>query len=59
MSAGSSSHSPRASTVSLAIAAMGVVFGDIGTSPLYALRACFSDMAGVEVTRRACWASCR
>jgi KUP system potassium uptake protein len=28
---------------------MGVVFGDIGTSPLYALRACFSDVAGVEV----------
>jgi len=29
---------------------MGVVFGDIGTSPLYALRACFSDVAGVTVT---------
>jgi KUP system potassium uptake protein len=29
---------------------MGVVFGDIGTSPLYALRACFSDVAGVSVT---------
>jgi len=28
---------------------MGVVFGDIGTSPLYALRACFSDVAGVSV----------
>jgi len=28
---------------------MGVVFGDIGTSPLYALRACFSDVAGVDV----------
>ncbi len=25
----------------LALAALGVVFGDIGTSPLYALRACF------------------
>jgi KUP system potassium uptake protein len=29
---------------------MGVVFGDIGTSPLYALRACFSDVAGVSVS---------
>ena len=28
---------------------MGVVFGDIGTSPLYALRACFSGVAGVGV----------
>src|SRR5512134_235377 len=25
----------------ITIAALGVVFGDIGTSPLYALRACF------------------
>ncbi|HVY82691.1 MAG TPA: KUP/HAK/KT family potassium transporter [Steroidobacteraceae bacterium] len=38
------------STFSLSIAAMGVVFGDIGTSPLYALRACFSDVVGVPVT---------
>jgi len=39
----------RAFTGSLSIAATGVVFGDIGTSPLYALRACFSDVTGVEV----------
>jgi KUP system potassium uptake protein len=38
------------STLALSIAAMGVVFGDIGTSPLYALRACFSDVGGVTVT---------
>jgi KUP system potassium uptake protein len=25
----------------LSLAALGVVFGDIGTSPLYALRECF------------------
>jgi KUP system potassium uptake protein len=37
------------STLALSVAAVGVVFGDIGTSPLYALRACFSDVAGVEV----------
>ena len=37
------------STLAVSVAAMGVVFGDIGTSPLYALRACFSDVAGVSV----------
>jgi KUP system potassium uptake protein len=35
------------SRLALPVAATGVVFGDIGTSPLYALRACFSDVAGV------------
>jgi KUP system potassium uptake protein len=29
-------------TVTLAIAALGVVYGDIGTSPLYAVRECFN-----------------
>jgi KUP system potassium uptake protein len=33
----------------LCIAALGVVFGDIGTSPLYAFRACFTgDVIGVN-----------
>ena len=36
--------------LALSVAAVGVVFGDIGTSPLYALRACFSDIAGVAVS---------
>ena len=36
--------------ITLSVAATGVVFGDIGTSPLYALRACFADVAGMEVT---------
>ena len=36
---------------SLALAALGVVFGDIGTSPLYALRECFAPERGIEVTR--------
>src|SRR6185295_8638158 len=31
---------PRA-TAALGLAALGVVYGDIGTSPLYALRECF------------------
>ncbi|HUG37087.1 MAG TPA: KUP/HAK/KT family potassium transporter, partial [Candidatus Limnocylindrales bacterium] len=34
--------------VPLALAALGVVFGDIGTSPLYALRECFSGPHGIE-----------
>ncbi len=38
------------SNVALAVAATGVVFGDIGTSPLYALRACFESVAGMDVT---------
>ena len=27
--------------------ALGVVFGDIGTSPLYAFRLCFSNVTGI------------
>src|ERR1700679_3279966 len=33
----------------LAVAALGVVFGDIGTSPLYAMSACFTG-PGIAVT---------
>jgi KUP system potassium uptake protein len=32
------------------VAALGVVFGDIGTSPLYALRECFNPEHGIVVT---------
>ena len=35
----------------LALIALGVVFGDIGTSPLYALRECFSYKYGIEADR--------
>ena len=34
----------------LIIAALGVVYGDIGTSPLYALRECLSPQRGVVLT---------
>jgi len=37
--------------VPLAVAALGVVFGDIGTSPLYALKECFTGSHGVAPTR--------
>jgi KUP system potassium uptake protein len=40
---------PRA-TAALGIAALGVVYGDIGTSPLYALRECFHGPHAVEVS---------
>src|SRR5258708_14244837 len=33
----------------MALAALGVVFGDIGTSPLYAMSACFTG-PGIAVT---------
>jgi KUP system potassium uptake protein len=35
----------------LALGALGVVYGDIGTSPLYALKECFSGHHGLPVTR--------
>src|SRR3954463_71071 len=31
----------------LVIAALGIVYGDIGTSPLYALRECFNPAIGL------------
>ncbi|GAC1401487.1 MAG: potassium transporter Kup [Chloroflexota bacterium] len=34
----------------LALAALGIVYGDIGTSPLYALRECFSPTIGLAPT---------
>jgi KUP system potassium uptake protein len=34
----------------LTLAALGIVYGDIGTSPLYALRECFSVSHGVALT---------
>ena len=37
----------RRGNLPLAIAALGVVFGDIGTSPLYTLKACF-DFSGAR-----------
>ncbi len=34
----------------LSFAALGVVYGDIGTSPLYALKECFAPHRGMDVT---------
>lgn len=46
----SPSQSNSASTRSLAIAALGVVYGDIGTSPLYAVKECFTGHHGAALT---------
>ena len=40
----------RKRLLTLSIAALGVVFGDIGTSPLYAIRECFYGDYGISVT---------
>jgi KUP system potassium uptake protein len=47
---------PKASTSGkqlaiLALGALGVVYGDIGTSPLYALKECFTGPHGVPVNK--------
>ncbi|HZI64093.1 MAG TPA: KUP/HAK/KT family potassium transporter, partial [Thermoanaerobaculia bacterium] len=44
-------HVPRSSLGVLALGALGVVYGDIGTSPLYALRECFHPAHGIAVSR--------
>jgi KUP system potassium uptake protein len=44
-----SAHGQRLAV--LALGALGVVYGDIGTSPLYALKECFIGPHGVPVTK--------
>ncbi len=41
---------PRTGTLPLALTALGIVYGDIGTSPLYALREAFSGRYGIEAS---------
>ena len=45
-----SNQPTRSTTAGLSLAALGVVYGDIGTSPLYALRECFRASHGLSVT---------
>jgi KUP system potassium uptake protein len=40
----------RTTQLALGVGALGVVFGDIGTSPLYALRECISRLGPVDRT---------
>ena len=44
------SHGHNDGLTKLALAALGVVYGDIGTSPLYAVKECFAPGHGVEPT---------
>ena len=43
-------HNPNAPFANLAMAALGIIFGDIGTSPLYTIKECFSRNHGVTAT---------
>jgi KUP system potassium uptake protein len=43
-------HEHKQPLPALALAAVGVVFGDIGTSPLYALKAAFSPSHGIALS---------
>lgn len=42
-------HGHKSSTAALTFGALGVVFGDIGTSPLYALKECFNPAHGIPL----------
>ena len=44
-------HGGHGRLAGLMLAAIGVVYGDIGTSPLYALRECFTGPHAIEVNR--------
>ncbi len=45
-------HAPRGGPLAvLSLAALGVVYGDIGTSPLYAVRECYQGESSVAPTR--------
>lgn len=48
--AGSGTSPERTDLRVLALGALGVVYGDIGTSPLYALRSCFRGPTGVAAS---------
>ncbi|MDP3274609.1 MAG: potassium transporter Kup [Deltaproteobacteria bacterium] len=48
---GSEADNSKSALAKLAIGALGVVYGDIGTSPLYAIKECFSAEHGLLATR--------
>jgi KUP system potassium uptake protein len=45
-----------AKPLSMLVAAVGVVYGDIGTSPLYTLKEVFPAVMACRSTTMACWA---
>lgn len=52
------SSKSRSSTSALAFLALGVVFGDIGTSPLYALKETFNPNHGIPLTELSILGGC-
>lgn len=44
------SHHPQAPLSLLALAALGIIYGDIGTSPLYTIKECFTGTHGIAPT---------
>ncbi len=49
---GTTVHGPGGKQMApLVVGAMGIVFGDIGTSPLYTLRQCFTGQHGLPLTQ--------
>jgi len=44
-------NGPAVGTLGLTLGALGIVYGDIGTSPLYAIKECFHGMHAVDMTR--------
>ena len=51
LSSESDSHHPNAPLASLALAALGIIYGDIGTSPLYTIRECFGGTHGISTSQ--------
>ena len=43
-------HTPKAGLFALSLAALGIVYGDIGTSPLYAFKEAFAGAHGLAAT---------
>ena len=50
MSHSSPAAGGRRHSATLALLALGIVYGDIGTSPLYAIRECFNGPHAIAVT---------
>ena len=46
-------QAPKSSTAALTLLALGVVYGDIGTSPLYAVKETFNPDHGIAITEAA------
>lgn len=50
MTASTEQHGHSSSPALLTLGALGVVFGDVGTSPLYALKECFNPVHGIALS---------